>query len=150
MSKDTTKDTTNKFTNKDTTNKFTNDKFTTDLTTKLKTDLKNDSISFVSNDAINDLVKKVLIQTDYTEDKAAAKLQEFNYDLMRVLKDYMGIPEKKVDNKIKSVNQEIYRQIRYSLDSSMKEYREKNPVNMDQIITNLTESEENEKAKKCK
>lgn len=131
------KDTTNKFTNKDTTN-------------KLKTDLKNDSISFVSNDAINELVKKVLTQTDYTEDKAAAKLQEFNYDLMRVLKDYMGIPEKKADTKIKSVNQEIYRQIRYSLDSSMKEYREKNPVNMDQIITNLTESEENEKAKKCK
>ena len=141
MSKDTT--------NKCTTNKFTN-KFTTDLKNDLKTDLKDDTISFVSNDAINDLVKKVLIQTDYTEDKAAAKLQEFNYDLMRVLKDYMGIPEKKVDNKIKSVNQEIYRQIRYSLDSSMKEYREKNPVNMDQIITNLTESEENEKTKKCK
>ena len=109
-----------------------------------------DNISFVSNDLINDLVKKVLTQTDYTEDKAAAKLQEFNYDLMRVLKDYMGIPEKKADTKIKSVNQEIYRQIRYSLDSSMKEYREKNPVNMDQIIVNLTESEENEKAKKCK
>ena len=52
MSKDTTKDTTNKFTNKDTTNKFTNDKFTKEGT--------NDSISFVSNDAINDLVKKIL------------------------------------------------------------------------------------------
>lgn len=118
---------------KDTTNKFT-----------------NDNISFVSNNVINDLVKKVLTQTDYTEDKAAAKLQEFNYDLMRVLKDYMGIPEKKSDTKIKSVNQEIYRQIRYTLDSSMKEYREKNPVNMDQIITNLSESEENEKAKNGK
>ena len=126
---------------KDTT-KFTTDKFTKEL--------KNDTISFVSNDAINDLVKKVMAQTDYTEDKATTKLQEFNYDLMRVLKDYMGIPEKKADSKIKSVNQEIYRQIRYSLDISMKEYREKNPVNMDQIITNLTESEENEKAKKCK
>ena len=134
-----------KFTTKDTT-KFTTNNFTNDL----KTDLKNDTISFVSNDAINDLVKKVMAQTDYTEDKAATKLQEFNYDLMRVLKDYMGIPEKTADTKIKSVNQEIYRQIRYSLDSSMKEYREKNPVNMDQIITNLTESEENEKAKNGK
>ena len=95
----------------------------------------------------SDLVKKVLAQTDYTEEKAAAKLHEFNNDLVRVLKDYMGIPEKKTDNKIKSINQEIYKQIRYTLDSSMKEYREKNPVNIEQVITNLTESEENEKAK---
>ena len=95
----------------------------------------------------NDLVKKVLAQTDYTEEKALAKLQEFNYDLMRVLKDYMGIPEKKTDTKIKSINQEIYKQIRYSLDSSMREYRAKNPVNIEQVITNITESEENEKSK---
>ena len=94
---------------------------------------------------IDDLVKKVLAQTDYTEEKALAKLEEFNYDLMRVLKDYMGIPEKKTDTKIKSINQEIYKQIRYSLDSSMREYRAKNPVNIEQVITNLTESEENEK-----
>jgi hypothetical protein len=97
------------------------------------------------NNGTNDLVKKVLAQTDYTEEKAAAKLQEFNNDLVRVLKDYMGIPEKKIDTKIKSINQEIYKQIRHTLDSSMKEYREKNPVNIEQVITNLTESEENEK-----
>ena len=128
-----------------TTNKFTNDKFTNDKGTNT-----NDSINFVSNDVIKDLVKKVLAQTNYTEQIAAAKLQEFNYDLMRVLKDYMGIPEKKDITKIKSVNQEIYRQIRYSLDSSMKEYREKNPVNIEQVITNLTESDENEKTKNGK
>ena len=99
-------------------------------------------------DVNGDLVKKVLAQTDYTEEKAVAKLQEFNNDLFRVLKDYMGIPEKKTDTKIKSINQEIYKQIRHTLDSSMKEYREKNPVNIEQVITNLAESEENEKAKK--
>ena len=113
-------------TNTGTTDKFTTDKFTTET---------------------DDLVKKVLAQTDYTEEKALAKLQEFNYDLFRVLKDYMGIPEKKAETKIKSINQEIYKQIRYTLDSSMREYREKNPVNIAQVITNLSESEENEKAK---
>jgi hypothetical protein len=113
-------------TNTGTTDKFTIDKFTTET---------------------DDLVKKVLAQTDYTEEKALAKLQEFNYDLFRVLKDYMGIPEKKAETKIKSINQEIYKQIRYTLDSSMREYREKNPVNIAQVITNLSESEENEKAK---
>jgi len=63
---------------------------------------------------------------------------------MRVLKDYMGIPEKK-EVKAKSLNQEIYKQIRTKLDSSMKEYREKNPVNMEQVVTNLQESEERER-----
>jgi hypothetical protein len=55
-----------------------------------------------------------------------------------------------VSPKIKSVNQEIYKQIRYNLDSSMKEYRDKHPVNMDQIITNLQESDERENDKKKK
>ena len=105
----------------------------------------------MNNDEINSLVAKVLAQTNYTEELAKIKLQEFNYDLMRVLKDYMGIPEKKTSGtQIKSINQEIYRQIRHTLDSSMKEYRDKNPVNIEQVVTNLTESEENEKAKNGK
>jgi len=109
------------------------------------------NMSFVSDDEINALVVKVLAQTNYTEEVAKTKLQQFNYDLMRVLKDYMGIPEKKNNGaQIKSINQEIYKQIRHTLDSSMREYREKNPVNIDQVITNLTESEENEKAKNGK
>jgi hypothetical protein len=57
----------------------------------------------------------------------------------------MGIPEKKEENKVKSVNQEIYRQLRTKLDSSMKEYREKNPINMEQIVENFKESDEREK-----
>jgi hypothetical protein len=108
-------------------------------------------IKAMNNDKINSLVAKVLAQTNYTEELAKIKLQEFNYDLIRVLKDYMGIPEKKTSGtQIKSINQEIYRQIRHTLDSSMKEYRDKNPVNIEQVVTNLTESEENEKAKNGK
>ena len=120
--------------NKDTNNKATNNKAT-------------NNISFISNDEISILVTKVLAQTNYTEEIAKTKLQEFNYDLMRVLKDYMGIPEKKDITKIKSINQEIYKQIRHTLDSSMREYREKNPVNIEHVATNLSESEENEKNK---
>lgn len=123
---------------KGTNNKATNNKAT------------NNNISFISNDEISILVNKVLAQTNYTEEIAKTKLQEFNYDLMRVLKDYMGIPEKKDITKIKSINQEIYKQIRHTLDSSMREYREKNPVNIEQVVTNLSESEENEKNKNGK
>jgi hypothetical protein len=84
-------------------------------------------------------------QTNYTEEEAREKLKQFNSDYMKVLRDYMGIDEKKETQPVKTVNQEIYRQIRRKLDTSMKEYREKNPLNMDQIISSLQESEESEK-----
>jgi len=104
----------------------------------------SDGISFFNNDDVDKYVKIVMTQTNYTEEEARQKLQLFNCDYMRVLKDYMGIPEKK-EVKAKSLNQEIYKQIRTKLDSSMKEYREKNPVNMEQVVTNLQESEERER-----
>jgi hypothetical protein len=56
-------------------------------------------------------LKKILVLTNYTEDEANTKLTEFNNDLMLVLKDYMGIKDKK-EEKMKSVNQEKYKQIR--------------------------------------
>jgi hypothetical protein len=92
-------------------------------------------------------IKKIMAQTNYSEEIARAKLEEFNGDFMQVLKDYMGIPVKKDTNKVTSVNQEIYKQIRYSLDQTMKDYREKNPINIEQVITNLQESEEKEREK---
>ena len=109
----------------------------------------SDKISFICNDDISDLVAKVMSQTNYDEETAKLKLGEMGFSVIRVLKDYMGIPDVKSEQiKVKSVNQEIYKQIRYTLDSSMREYREKNPVNMDQIITNLQESDEREQDKK--
>jgi hypothetical protein len=93
-------------------------------------------------------VKHIMSQTNYSEDVAREKLKECNNDFMKVLKDYMGIPEKKVNTQIKSINQEIYKQIRHSLDQTMKEYRDKNPIDIDQVKTNLQESEEREKDKR--
>ena len=106
-----------------------------------------DGISFFSNDDLNNHIKKVMSQTNYTEEQALEKLKLFNCDYMKVIKDYMGIPEKKEEKKVKSVNQEIFRQIRTKLDSSMKEYRDKNPINLEQVIENLSESEQREKMK---
>lgn len=105
----------------------------------------SDGISFFSNDDLEQHVQKVMAQTNYTVEEAREKLRLFNCDYMRVIKDYMGIPEKKEERKIKSVNQEIFRQIRTTLDSSMKTYREKNPINMEQVIENFKESDEREK-----
>jgi hypothetical protein len=105
----------------------------------------SDGISFFSNDDLDKHVQKVMSQTNYTEEEAKEKLRLFNCDYMKVIRDYMGIPDKKEERKVKSVNQEIFRQIRKKLDNSMKEYREKNPINMDQVIENFKESDEREK-----
>lgn len=80
-----------------------------------------DSITFVENDDIKNKVEIILRQTDYTEEKAREKLLHFNYDYILVIKDFLGIAEKKAP-KIVSVNQEIYKQLRYKMDSSMREY----------------------------
>jgi hypothetical protein len=105
----------------------------------------SDGISFFSNDDLNKHVKNVMSQTNYTEEQAIEKLKLFNCDYIRVIKDYMGIPEKKKERNVKSVNQEIFRQIRTKLDNTMKEYRETHPTDMDQIVRNFQESDEREK-----
>ena len=101
----------------------------------------------ISNEKMEEFVKKIMSQTTYTEELAKQKLEEFNYDFMKVLKDYMGISEKPKNDKIKSVNQEIYKQIRQNLDASMSEYRSKNPIDINQATQNLRESEERQKSK---
>jgi hypothetical protein len=72
----------------------------------------------------DELVQMVLRQTNYSETEARNKLKEFNNDAILVIKSYFGIAEKKAPEKVKSVNQEIYKQFRLKLDSSMKEYRD--------------------------
>jgi hypothetical protein len=81
----------------------------------------SDSISFTNNNEIQEKVEMILRQTDYSEEEAKNKLKEFNYDHIKVVKSYLGITEKK-EPPIKTVNQEIYKQIRYRLDSNMREY----------------------------
>ncbi len=107
-------------------------------------------ISFVSNEDIEKYLKIVMTQTNYEETVAREKLKDFNYDYMMVIRDYMGIERKKTNPRINSINQEIYKQIRYNLDSNMKEYREKNPINIEQVQNNFTESQEREKDKERK
>ena len=101
----------------------------------------SDGISFFSNDDIEKHVQLVIRQTNYTEEEARNKLKLYNSDYLRVLKEYMGIPDKK-DIKVKSVNQEIFKQFRNNLDSSMREYREQNPVNIHHVIDNFNQEDD--------
>jgi len=74
-----------------------------------------------------EMMKKIQIiqrQTDYSEDVAREKLQLFGNDEIVVIKDYFGINVKK-EQPIKSINQEIYKQMRTHLNSAMKDYNER-------------------------
>ena len=101
----------------------------------------------ISDDDYQEYINKIMIQTTYTKEQCIEKLKIHNNDFMQVIKEYMGISNKKEDKQVKSINQEIFRQIRNKLDNSMKEYRDKNPINIDQVIENLKESDEREKNK---
>jgi len=81
----------------------------------------SDNISFVESDQIDNKIQIILRQTDYTEEIAREKLKEFNYDHVLVIKAYFGITEKK-PQVIESLNQEIYKQMRYKLDGVIRDY----------------------------
>jgi len=83
-----------------------------------------DSISFIDNNDINNKIEVIMRQTNYTDVEAREKLIESNYDHIKVIRLFLGVKDKKEET-IKSINQEIYKQIRYKMDASMKEYNKK-------------------------
>jgi hypothetical protein len=82
-----------------------------------------DNISLVETDQIDEKVQKIMRQTDYTEEQAREKLKEFGYDELATIKAYLGITEKKAPQQVKSINQEIYKQLRNKLDTNMRDYQ---------------------------
>jgi hypothetical protein len=80
-----------------------------------------DNISLVKIDDIYDKIQKIIRQTDYSQDKAGEKLKEHNFNEILVIQEYFGITAKK-PTVIKSVNQEIYKQLRNKLDTSVRDY----------------------------
>ena len=81
-------------------------------------------ISLVETAQIDDKVEKILRQTDYTKEVAETKLKECNFDEIKVIKIFLGITHQK-PSQLKSINQEIYKQIRYKLDSNMRDYHKR-------------------------
>ncbi len=83
-----------------------------------------DNITITCESEMTEKIQMILRQTDYDEVVAREKLIEYSGDPIKVIKSYMGISDKKIVSK-KSVNQEIYRQLRSKLDDSMKAYNVK-------------------------
>ncbi len=83
-------------------------------------------------------------QTTYSREEAEQKLQQWDGNVENAIKDYLGIVVQKTPTKVVDTQQEIFRLIRHKMDSSMRDYREKNPVDLNQVIFNLQESESRE------
>jgi hypothetical protein len=89
-------------------------------------------------------IEQILTQTNYSREESIRKIEEHNGDIISVIREYMGIKPNIENSKIntKQINQEIYRQIRRTMDDGMRTYREKNPINMEEVTNNLRQSEE--------
>jgi len=81
------------------------------------------NISLVETSLIEEKIQIVMRQTDYNEEVAREKLSTHNFDEEATIKSYLGIPVKKEPEKVMSINQEIYKQLRYKLDSNMQDYK---------------------------
>lgn len=79
----------------------------------------------MTEEKVEELCQLILRQTDYTKDQAREKLTEFNYDALKVIRDYLGVAEKKAPQKTRSINQQIYAQLRHKLDGDMQNYQER-------------------------
>ena len=66
---------------------------------------------------MSDIVKIGIIrgQTNYTEEECNKLLIEHNGNYLDVIKLFMGIPIHKKERQVKSINQEIYKQLRGKL-----------------------------------
>ena len=74
---------------------------------------------------LKEMIEKVKRQTTLTDEgDIKSQLEANNYDYMKVIMNHFNVPEKK-EEKIVSVNQEIYKQIRRKMDTIMTEYNEK-------------------------
>lgn len=64
-------------------------------------------------------IRKICMQTDYTEDVAKEKLGEMGGDVNKVIRGYLGLPIVPATTTTKkTMNQEIYRQFREKIHIS--------------------------------
>lgn len=80
-------------------------------------------IQEVTDEDIRKMCGIVQRQTDYTVDQIMDKLIEYDYNHIDIIKDFMGITVKK-SYKIESIQQEMYKQMRYKLDAATKNFND--------------------------
>ena len=96
-------------------------------------------VELPSDIEISNMCGIVSRQTNYTIDEIKDKLIEYDYVYMDVIKEYMGVKKEK-PKPIKSLNQEIYRQIRIKLDDATRDFNQKQ---YEKIVAEINEDIDN-------
>jgi len=86
--------------------------------------MANHGLTFVCEEEMTEKIGIVIRQTNYTPEIAREKLLIANMDYIKVIKEYCGITEKKAPP-VKSLQQQIYKEIRHRLDDSIREFNKK-------------------------
>lgn len=95
----------------------------------------------ILKDNYEDKINIIMTQTIYSYNETVDKLKQHNFNHISVIKEYIGCDNtKNQNNKITSVNQEIYKQIRQKMD--ITSYHDKNQLNIEHIKQNMIEEEE--------
>ena len=82
------------------------------------------TMTMICEDEMDEKIDIVIRQTDYTKEMARKKLMDKNMDHILVIKEFLGIPEKKAPV-IKSVQQAIYTELRTKMNDSVKAFNVK-------------------------
>jgi hypothetical protein len=69
-------------------------------------------------------VELVVRQTDYNQEEAKKELEKYDYNYLKLLKEYMGVKDK-TETVCVTSNQERYRLIRKTMDDSEETYLKK-------------------------
>jgi hypothetical protein len=77
----------------------------------------------------------IMRQTNYSREECIEKLQ--NNNMNDIIKEYLGISLQPSSTRKKSLQQEIYYQIRTQLDSSVKEFNKKQNEKLEKEINDF-------------
>jgi hypothetical protein len=94
-----------------------------------------DNITIICESEASEKIQMIMRQTNYDHITAREKLIEHNDDPIKVIKLFMGIKDKPKPPP-KSLNQEIYRQLRHKLDDSIRPYNTEQETKLKSEIKN--------------
>lgn len=86
-------------------------------------------------------VRMIMSNTTYDRKEATEKLKKLG-SAEEVVRAYLGVQKQDAKKLKKSVNQEIFRHIRTTLDVACEEYRRKNPVKVEEVTQHFQENEQ--------
>ena len=84
-------------------------------------DISNTTVTDKQAEILHKMIEMVMRQTEYNYNEAKEKLLENDWKYDVVIKKYMGINLEKKEE-CKTVNQEIFKQIRKHMDSASSNY----------------------------